>query len=384
MYSLYHTLLAQHSKQLTPVRCGGHTISQLHRYLEEVILDNKLGALLVQSFPFATKRTARELKRVRELGLVADSSFFLVGKDDPLVALGSDKGKDSNCLFLELGPESRQNGRFVVIADSRFSALVASPPEETNDREERSDLEVIWTFEPDIVYSALEYLMARLTAEYPDQAPEFSEAVRRSMPKATSLHLTLSVTTKLAQLMQSQAEREIAVNRIATATRNSLELDSILETAATEVGRVLKASSCAIRVENHSGDLRTTKTYVHANLESKALEESALLKDLDTLGEELALVPATHVACNETQLETILPRALVPLNYQGRLIGMLLVRSNDATRFWTESELLLLHTVADQVTVAVNQANLFAQLQQQALTDALTNCHNRRAFEMQL
>ena len=43
-----------------------------------------------------------------------------------------------------------------------------------------------------------------------------------------------------------------------------------------------------------------------------------------------------------------------------------------------------LHTVADQLAVAVNQAHLFAQMQQQALTDGLTGCYNRRSFELQL
>src|SRR5207244_9845592 len=51
---------------------------------------------------------------------------------------------------------------------------------------------------------------------------------------------------------------------------------------------------------------------------------------------------------------------------------------------WQENELLLLRTVADQVAVAINHADLFAQIQQQALTDALTGCFNRRSFEMQL
>jgi diguanylate cyclase (GGDEF)-like protein len=46
--------------------------------------------------------------------------------------------------------------------------------------------------------------------------------------------------------------------------------------------------------------------------------------------------------------------------------------------------LLLLHTVADQFAVAVNQAHLFSQMQQQALTDGLTGCFNRRSFELQL
>ena len=382
MYSLYHSLLAQHSRQLTSVRCAEQTISQLHRYLEEVVLENKLSALVVESLPLVAKRSAREQGRLRELGSVAQSSFFLVGKNDPLISLEEER-QGSQLVFLELSPDSGPNGRFVVIADARFSALIASPPSEADDIPE-SGSEVIWTFEPDVVYSALEYLMARLTAEFPEQAEEFSIAVRHSMPKATSLQLTLSVTTKLAQLLQSQAEREIAVNRIATAMRNSLELDSILDTAATEVGRVLNASSCGLRVEGNAREGRTTKCYLNPNVKADALEESALMKDLDTLGMELAEAPDTQVVCDDSELETILPRAVVPLNHQGRLIGMLLVRSNDASRCWTESELLLLHTVADQVTVAVNQAHLFAQLQQQALTDALTGCYNRRAFEMQL
>ena len=38
--------------------------------------------------------------------------------------------------------------------------------------------EVIWTFEPDIVYSALEYLMARVGAEHPYHVQQFEAAVR--------------------------------------------------------------------------------------------------------------------------------------------------------------------------------------------------------------
>ena len=65
-------------------------------------------------------------------------------------------------------------------------------------------------------------------------------------------------------------------------------------------------------------------------------------------------------------------------------MGVLLVRSDDPARTWQENELLLLRTVSDQVTVAVNHARLFAQMQQQALTDGLTGCFNRRSFELQL
>jgi len=185
--------------------------------------------------------------------------------------------------------------------------------------------------------------------------------------------------------LQAQAEREIAVNRIATAIRNSLKLESILQTAANEVGRALGVTSCGLRVAGDSLERQSTKCYFDAELERPDDEEIALLDDLDTISMRMAESPGTIVADgNSDQDPVVFPRAAVPLNHLDRLIGVLLVRSNDPARSWAENEVLLLHTVADQVTVAINQAHLFAQLKQQALTDGLTGCHNRRAFEIQL
>src|SRR2546422_2808252 len=376
MYSLYHSLLAQHSRQVTPVRCAEQTIAQLRRYFEDVVLENNLSALVVESLPFAADRSQRDLARVREIGRVARNSFFFITADDVLTTLKREKQRDFKSLLLEFPKQYKLNGRFVVIADARFSALLASPPNEDKTKAGTQGTEVIWTFEPDVVYSALEYLMARVTAEFPERANEFSNAVRRSMPKATSLQLTVSVTTKLAQLLQAQAEREIAVNRIATAIRNSMELNSILDTAATEVGRALNASSCALRVEGNSTEERTTKCYFRPGVNEEGLEESNLVQDLDTIGEQLAKAPQTCVLdADNAEPESMAPRAAVPLSHQGRLIGLLLVRSNDTSRCWTESELLLMHTVADQVAVRLKQANLFGQLQEQSLTNRPPGCY---------
>jgi diguanylate cyclase (GGDEF)-like protein len=385
MYSLYHSLLAQHSRQLTSVRCAEQTIAQLHRYFEDVVLENNLSALVVESLPFATDRSARDLARVREIGRVAQNSFFLVTGDDALATFARERQRDLKSVLLEFSKQHKFDERFVVIADARFSALLASPPSDEEDESGTSGTEVIWTFEPDVVYSALEYLMARVTAEFPERSTEFSNAVRRSMPKATSLQLTLGVTTKLAQLLQAQAEREIAVNRIATAIRNSLRLDSILQTAANEVGRALNVSSCGLRVEGDSIGKRTTKCYFRHDVEIDSAERGSLLSDLDTLGAQLAKSPKTYFADgDDSQSTPVFPRAVVPLLYHGRFMGLVLVRSDDTSRSWAENELLLLHTVADQLTVAINQSHLFEQMQQQALTDGLTGCYNRRAFEMQL
>ena len=43
-----------------------------------------------------------------------------------------------------------------------------------------------------------------------------------------------------------------------------------------------------------------------------------------------------------------------------------MVRSEDGIEFEADNELMLLHTVDDQRTVAVNQIRLFAKMEQQA------------------
>jgi diguanylate cyclase (GGDEF)-like protein len=380
MYSLYHSLLAQHPRQLVPVRCAGSTIAQLHRYFEDVVLENNLGALVVESLPATAERAARDAARLQELDKITKNLFLWISPQDALASMVLNRGREkTQSIVFEQTDEGKNSERFVVIADARFSALLASVH---NEEDASRDL-VVWTFEPDIVYSALEYLMARVTAEHEFHANAFAQAVRVSMPQATSLQLTLGVTTKLARLLQEQAEREIAVNRLATAIRNTLELDSVLQTAADEVGRALNVHSCAVRVEGALVGEQMTKFYVRPDAAMEG--EEFLLGHIDSVSASLTNSPAAYVIDGDgSQSPHVLADAVVPLIHQGNLIGLLLVRSDDMSRIWADTELMLLHTVADQLVVAVNQAHLFAQMQQQALTDGLTGCYNRRSFEMQL
>jgi diguanylate cyclase (GGDEF)-like protein len=389
MYSLYQALLTQHSRQLTPVRCAEQTIAQLHRYFEDVVLENNLAALVIENLPLQTERSLRDLARVREVGRAAHKAFFFVSPGDALIDLPlRTSEQDSEPILLKNGNSEKATERFVVIADARFSALLASVHGSDEEDSEGDGDRVIWTFEPDIVYSALEYLMARVTAEGHLQAAAFTSAVRSSMPKATSLQLTVSVTTKLARLLQEQAGREIAVNRIATAIRNSLEIDSVLQTTVTEVGRALNAQHCALRIEGEPGKAPLTNCYFRDGAGSDNAEEAELMADLDAYNVRLAGRYKNYVLDgrgeSDSNSNNVRPLAAVPLIYQKRFMGVLLVRSDDPTRTWQENEILLLRTVADQVTVAVSHARLFSQMQQQALTDGLTGCFNRRSFEMQL
>ena len=386
MHSLYDVLLGQHGRQLTPVRCAYATTLQLHRYFEDVVLENNLSALVIESLPLASKRVAREKTRIRDLSGNGRQAFFFLHQGDPIAELLPQTGDNAAGLILPATEKPRADEHFIVIGDARFSALLATVRRRVSNSGLGGD-EVIWTFEPDIVYSALEYLMARVGAEHPDQSRMFESAVRASMPKATSLQLTVSVTTKMAHLLQEQAAREIAVNRIATAIRESLELGVILQKTVDEVGAALNASYCALHVEPPNSQPPLTHFYFNDQASESSFRTDELSRQL---GQYYAhLRDHQKVIVHDSDAETdepsdLLPTAVAPLVFQERVMGALQVASSDAARVWQDNEVLLLRTVADQVAIAVNHAVLFAQIQHQALTDSLTGCHNRRAFEMQL
>ncbi|HEX8129624.1 MAG TPA: DICT sensory domain-containing protein, partial [Pyrinomonadaceae bacterium] len=186
MLSLYQALLSQHARQLTPMRCADQTIAQLHRYFEDVVLENNLAALVVESLPLQVERSPRSAERVLKVGRAARHAFFFLAPEDAFNEMQFlSEVRDSMLLARA---QNGNNEHFVIIADARFSALLVSLRGQTIDGSETiTESEVIWTFEPDIVYSALEYLMARVTAERFKQTEAFSQAVRTCMPKATSL-----------------------------------------------------------------------------------------------------------------------------------------------------------------------------------------------------
>src|SRR3712207_2077202 len=148
MLTLYSALLAQHPRQLTPVRCAEPTIVQLHRYFEDVVLDNNLAALVVESLLPETQRSLRDIARAREVGQSAHRAFFFVTSDDALnsARLVLDDSERRSVLM----PKSAQGGveeAIVVIPDARFSALLSSARKPAEEGASASvGVEAIWSF----------------------------------------------------------------------------------------------------------------------------------------------------------------------------------------------------------------------------------------------
>lgn len=382
MSTLFDALLSQHARTLAPMRYTAPMTMQLQSFFEEVVLENSLEALVIESLPLRAARKMREVERVRRIGRTARYPFFLVSPQDELTdwfEKGQTADRDSNLILLPRLAESSPPENFLVIADTHFSALLCAV--NSTAENEFAEHQVIYTFDPDVIYTALEYLKARFAVEHPAHAELFHKAIHRSMPKAMWLHLTLSVTTKLANLWQEQAGREIAVNRIATAIRQSLELDEILQTVVNEVGAAIGEKSCALLVEPEADE----QPVVYLRGELSEDDRATISSDLEAFQKRLRNNPQPHVRDGGASADgwSENPQIVVPMCFLNQFVGVLLVQADETTRVWQESELRLLQTVADQAAIAIKHARLYVKSQQEALRDGLTGVFNRRFFEMQ-
>jgi diguanylate cyclase (GGDEF)-like protein/PAS domain S-box-containing protein len=69
----------------------------------------------------------------------------------------------------------------------------------------------------------------------------------------------------------------------------------------------------------------------------------------------------------------------VPLIFQERIIGLLAIDSATPNQF-TQEDITLAMTFADQVSVALENSRIYKKAQHQAITDALTGIYNRRGL----
>jgi diguanylate cyclase (GGDEF)-like protein len=377
MQTLYHALIAQHSRQLTPINCTEQIASQLQRYLGEVILDNKLSsALVVELYPLSKERPPTELAHIKDIVNTARYAFFFTMPDDAINLLQ----KENQPVLLKQAANSNTQERFIAIADGRFSALLTSikVPDQPY-------WNTVWSFEPDVVYTALDYLKARVQAEIPIQAELFSEAIKNCTPKATTLQLTVSVTSKLTRLLQEQMEREIAINSILKFIRSSSDLEKVLQVAVEIIGKTLNVEACAIRINANSDNPSYIQFYFQSKELSKEFKE-LIVGELDSysLIEEDNSAPYLISAGQGNKADTKHALAILPIVSNERTGGALLVLSNNPNRIWDDRDLLLLGTIADQVAMVIDNKRLVVQAKKLSLTDEFTGCYNHWFMEKQL
>lgn len=203
---------------------------------------------------------------------------------------------------------------------------------------------------------------------------------------------------KTEEALRLEYQREQALNRVIRAIRNSLDLSTVFSTAATEIGKFLQADWVGIvQYLPDQKDWQPVAEYSPTSplcsvLKGECDEENSLGEQLKRLKVFFLDEPSQVLDDLSLDLAQQYPRMWlpIPLHSDGEVWGCLsLVRHQSVP--WTESELQLAQAVTDQLAIAIEQSQLYQQLQQanQELDrlvnlDGLTQVANRRCFDQVL
>ncbi len=383
------------------MRCNQQTVSRLVRYFEDVVTEHKLSALVIEG-RCLNSEPGREKKRLAALAAAARRVYLFscdsecsgrAWQPEPAFKLSALEERDYHGI--ETGP-------FILVMEPRFCGLLASCliPDERNTH----SYDMVWTFDPNVVFTAIEYLMARVGIQVPLERERFETLVNACTPHSPSLRLALTFTTKVTMLMQRQNELEMATNRISSAISSTLEIEPILQAAVEEVGHALRARRAALVLWQEGTNMpegisiyeRPEDLHRDANLPLKMPEEGSENQEKEATSPiqsvqraaiewspENFRANAPSPEDHDGRLAT--PCSLeVPISYRNTVIGGLLIEDDNAHRNWEDEEVLMVKTVSDQLSVAISHARLFRKVQTQAMTDAQTGLYNHGCFQDRL
>lgn len=177
------------------------------------------------------------------------------------------------------------------------------------------------------------------------------------------------------------SRREGLLFGLASQMRNSLDLDKILDTAVNEIRNLLQVDQCYFlwySVSRH-GQPSFAITHEAANPELQERLAEYPIAQITLLAEKirhrqtLRIGDAATAPCIEPPTRAflnsvgIVSKLLLPLKTHSGQMGAIVCNHYSSRRSWATSEVELLQAVVDQLAIAIDQAELFAQTRAAAL-----------------
>jgi len=203
------------------------------------------------------------------------------------------------------------------------------------------------------------------------------DEVQLIMMVADQAALALSQARAYEQV-RALAKRESLVNTITAAIRSSLDPQEIFAAITQQLGQALHADGCALSLWTEEDEFVECVGLHDANQEQQPqlpqsqapIEGNPVLKQLlETQAPVVIDDLSDHLEMNVTDLPLRSPaRALlvVPLLYNGKIIGSISLRQTRQPRRWETAEVGLAQAVAAQAAIAVQQSRLYQTMRQQA------------------
>lgn len=174
--------------------------------------------------------------------------------------------------------------------------------------------------------------------------------------------------------LQEKILREQALNRVFQAIRNSLDLDTIFATATAETAQLLKNLDCfVVKYLPEKGVWRQVAAFCHnsASPTTIGLEIPDAGNPFAEQLKQLQKVQVEDTSCiddainRKTAEQSPGAWLLIPLAIDGSIWGSFAIATTQQPFIWHPDQIELAQSVADQLEVAIQQANLYQQVQQE-------------------
>ncbi len=179
---------------------------------------------------------------------------------------------------------------------------------------------------------------------------------------------------ELYQKAEATSKRELLVNRLTMAIRASLSLPEVLSTASRELGMAMGASRVYMRLYDPANPVAAVQ-HEYVAPHSTSLGVVPVTYD-EPVGKYLLGLPGTlvindsgnyhegptsfsAVVREHSRAANVRSQIYYPLIVKGNFRGVLCIHQTDRLRNWTESELSLVHSVAERLAIGIAQAELF-------------------------
>ncbi|MBR9692102.1 diguanylate cyclase [Candidatus Woesearchaeota archaeon] len=192
------------------------------------------------------------------------------------------------------------------------------------------------------------------------------------------ISILAEILPKLAHQKQSrdnQISELTALQSIIKMVNSSLELDEVLKSIMEFLVNSLKATDCSVFVETEDGEKKyclknevEKLTEVEKAVSKRAIEEKQIITVKD--------IRARFRIEVESDYNSMLS---IPLKRREEIIGSINLYGKDLGKISDES-LNFISVMADQVAIAVANAQRYGEVKELAVIDKLTGAYNRRYF----
>lgn len=193
--------------------------------------------------------------------------------------------------------------------------------------------------------------------------------------KTIATYISIALTRKQGEIaLQKQYEREKLILSITQRIRENLELQTILNTATEEIQQVIQADRVLIYriLPDRTGKVLAESVQPGwESILSRFYPEELFTQDIYS-----TYLTGKIYSISDVETESVIPclvevfqtmqvraKIVVPIVLKQSLWGLLILHQCSSPRQWKSAEIDFLRQISQQLTIAINQAQLYEQIQ---------------------